>query len=662
MTEKSPLPFFVFGSQYHRAPVPPPDEWEEDFARMRGLGFNTMKFWLIWRWVEREPGRYFWETYDALLAAAHQAGLKVVPNIILEMAPEWVYRRHPEALLMDAAGRPAQDLCGQAYQLGGFCPNWDCQEAFDQGLDFMRQAVSRYASHPAVLTIDIWNEPVCLPSHGAASQRRFRDWLRGRFGTIAAYNAHTGQAEAAFEDVRLPTSPFHFPKSLLHHEYMIERLCEQMAARAAVVRAVAPRLPPHSHSCGPGSSLLMGGADDWAQAATCDFYGNSMHQTFNTLEHAHAKTRWCEFPLALDGTRSASPYTWVSELRSGQQAIGFQGIFYPPEDLRHWLWTIAAHGVRGVLFWQFKPERIGPEAPECGVTTLDGQETPRQAEMREFGGFCRDHGEFLLNARPPSSGIGMLCGYKQGVMGTLAGTVAGLPNLHQESLAGLYRSLWQASIPVEFVNIDRVLHYPPKDLPAVLILPFFVYLDAGQAAFLRSFVADGGVLVAEGGLGTYDDRGWHAKTLPAFGLDTVFGVREREKIAVDRVTFTVDGTAAAGRHYRRELVLAGAETIGCFDDGTAAVTRHAFGAGTAFYIATHPGLECIAAEKSPALELLPRLLKPWLKTPLVAADDGVTVRLLRRGDEVMVFAFNRGRAPGTARLSLAVAMAENLSR
>lgn len=58
---KAPRTFpFVYGAQYYRAPTPEPEHWERDLAHMKQLGFNTVKYWVQWRWSERSPGEYYW--------------------------------------------------------------------------------------------------------------------------------------------------------------------------------------------------------------------------------------------------------------------------------------------------------------------------------------------------------------------------------------------------------------------------------------------------------------------------------------------------------------------------------------------------------------------------------------------------------------------------
>ena len=48
----------IFGSQYYRPPFPSPDNWERDFSTMKQHGFNTVKLWVVWNWIEKEKDKF----------------------------------------------------------------------------------------------------------------------------------------------------------------------------------------------------------------------------------------------------------------------------------------------------------------------------------------------------------------------------------------------------------------------------------------------------------------------------------------------------------------------------------------------------------------------------------------------------------------------------
>ncbi|HUV90613.1 MAG TPA: beta-galactosidase, partial [Anaerolineae bacterium] len=58
------------GVQYYRPPFPEQKYWEDDFARIKDCGLNTVQLWVLWGWVEPKPGRFYFDDYDRLVELA----------------------------------------------------------------------------------------------------------------------------------------------------------------------------------------------------------------------------------------------------------------------------------------------------------------------------------------------------------------------------------------------------------------------------------------------------------------------------------------------------------------------------------------------------------------------------------------------------------------
>ena len=68
------MDFFPTGFQYYRAPTPDRRFWEEDLKRMSEQGFNTVKYWVQWRWSERKEGVFDFSDLDELMDLAEKYG------------------------------------------------------------------------------------------------------------------------------------------------------------------------------------------------------------------------------------------------------------------------------------------------------------------------------------------------------------------------------------------------------------------------------------------------------------------------------------------------------------------------------------------------------------------------------------------------------------
>ena len=63
---------YIYGAQYYRAPTPAREHWAGDLAAIKAKGFNTVKYWVQWRWSERVEGEYVWDDLDELMVLAER--------------------------------------------------------------------------------------------------------------------------------------------------------------------------------------------------------------------------------------------------------------------------------------------------------------------------------------------------------------------------------------------------------------------------------------------------------------------------------------------------------------------------------------------------------------------------------------------------------------
>ena len=102
---------------------------EETVRMARQAGVTWAKQQFVWAEIERRPGQFRWEKYDAIVALCEAYGVQVVAR--LDVTPAWAR----EGFSMP--GRPPND--------------------FDQYGDFVYRFVERYRGR--VRYIQIWNEP-----------------------------------------------------------------------------------------------------------------------------------------------------------------------------------------------------------------------------------------------------------------------------------------------------------------------------------------------------------------------------------------------------------------------------------------------------------------------------------------------------------------------
>ena len=147
------------GSQYYRPPFPDEKHWEDDFARMRDAGLNTVQLWVVWAWVEADPGEFRFDDYDRLVDLAEDRGLGVILSTIAEIHPYWIHREVPGSELVDHMGRKVVSSNRGEIHFGltpGGC--FDHPGVWERMETYLIQVATRYRGSYALRGWDAWNE------------------------------------------------------------------------------------------------------------------------------------------------------------------------------------------------------------------------------------------------------------------------------------------------------------------------------------------------------------------------------------------------------------------------------------------------------------------------------------------------------------------------
>lgn len=78
--------------------------WRTDVRQIKQLGFNTVRAWIDWASGEPAEQAYHFETLDVLLELAEEEGLKLVLQVYMDSAPQWIGERYPDSLFVSSNG------------------------------------------------------------------------------------------------------------------------------------------------------------------------------------------------------------------------------------------------------------------------------------------------------------------------------------------------------------------------------------------------------------------------------------------------------------------------------------------------------------------------------------------------------------------------------
>ncbi|HNS73984.1 MAG TPA: beta-galactosidase, partial [bacterium] len=168
-------------------------EWRKDLAQIKSLGFNTVRTWVEWAHCEPRPGEYHFENLNLLCELAREQGLRVICQMYVDSAPDWVAKRFPDGLFEAQSG---DKVTPQAAP--GCCSDHaGVQEAV---LSFFTETAKAAMQHPNFHGWDLWSEPhiinwayinyvpnatFCYCPH---TMRVLQQWLQKKYGTLESLN------------------------------------------------------------------------------------------------------------------------------------------------------------------------------------------------------------------------------------------------------------------------------------------------------------------------------------------------------------------------------------------------------------------------------------------------------------------------------------------
>ncbi len=601
---------YIFGIQYYRAPTPLPEEWEVDLENIKKMGFNTIQLRPQWRWHERLHGQFYWDDLDRLFDLSEKNGLNVVFKFFLESAPAWLYREH-NCERIDLNGNKILPGAIGAMYVGGWLPCFDHAMVRREANRFINEAVNRYKEKKSLIAWNVWNEPRSRPGGECCceeSKKSYRTWLKGKFLTIQALNNYLGKAWGEWEDIVPPPKFEDFSETYIWRQWAMWSVQDRLKWVYDHIKEIDKIHPVITHvgMCSPYQDILNDTSNDWMNAKVVDFYGSSLPYwtgEFHTMWDIEGKASFKEkdwqenfyiVSLIPDWIRSISNYFWINEVYSNNWYYFVKDL--SPSDHNFWIWNLIACGAKGILFWQYKPERLGDESLCSGLVNLDGSETERSKEVEKIANLVNKYKGIFTEYTPDKADIAIVYDCKSDLISRIEDTtsdnrdriIAGYR--YKDAIKGIYAILWEMDTPVDFIpmeELEKIRAYPYVYLPCPIIM------SQEKAEVLREYVKEGGTLISEMQLGFRDENSWVSKVRPNCGLDMIFGCRENIpkklegfkecRLVKSELKLKVTGIDSS-------FQLRGAEAIGVWDDGSPAITCNNFGKGKAILIGFHPGI------------------------------------------------------------------------
>ena len=654
-----PDPAFPFGFQYYRAPTPLPSEWEGDLKRIRAVGATVVQLRAQWRWHERVRGDLVWTDLDRLFDLCEAVGLHVVFKFQLETAPAFVFTEH-DGYQMDGAGNRLPPAALGSNYVGGVMPCFDKSAVREAARPFVTTAVDRYKDRPALLAWNVWNEPrrrgrsVCSCPESLAA---YRAWLADRFGAVEKFNARFGKAFGSYDEVAGPVSVRDYLEAWLFRQWTMEDVADQVRWIADLVRRFDGAHPVMSHVglCLPIQDVLDDSSDGVLNAAVVDRYGSSFpHWTGDFHGYADIEgqatfasnpegTEFYIYPLIADWVRSITPDFWINEIYGNTWWVDTPD--FEPEDLAVMTCSALAGGAKGILYWQYRSERLGEESFGAGLTDVAGRPTPRSKAVAAIATAVQESPETFRDWQPDPADVAILYDRDSDLLSRIENASAAFAEQttvkyrYKQVLKGLYAMLWRANVAADFLDarrLDALKRYK------VLLAGAATIIDGSRAKALAAFVKAGGTLIVEPGFASRDPRTWLCPQRPAGGLAKLTATEELDVKRIEpgnrSLVFEDLELPVAGVLSRLTTTLR--EPVATWADETPAIVEHEVGTGRCITLGVHPALCFAGTDDAGWVEFLRRLLGRTGVAPVVETHQRAWVRIGTVGKQPAAFCFN----------------------
>jgi beta-galactosidase len=629
---------FPYGAVYFRKSNPPAADWARDHKTAAQVGMNTFRHWFLWSAIEIAPGKFDWADYDRMMDLAAANGLKVVIAEFTTCAPEWAFRKYSQAKYKANDGTTQGSEIGASTVVGGFpglcLDNAEAQAAAER---FLTALALRYRDHPALLGYDIWNENTYngggakkMNCYCEGTKARLREWLKARYGSLDAVGkAWNRYSYETWEDVEPPENVGPYADSMDWLEFRIDDAFRLLKWRVDLFRRLDPHHLIAAHGvAGTLESLPTSTHNEWRSAELMDVWG------LTWIASRHGNAPWLQYQ-ALDLVRGGSrgkPF-WHAEAEAGPLWMQPQVIGRPredgrqpdAEDVRIWNLISCAGGARGILYPRWRPLLDGPLFGAFGPFAMDGSVTPRAEMAGKVAKWANAHPE-VWKARPVKGDVGLLFVPESELFNFAQ---QGGTEYYAQSIRGAYQAFFDSNVQADFVALKDIAEYK------LVYLAYPVMLKQETVERLKEYVHGGGTLVCEGLPAYFGDHGHVGTVQPNYGLDEVFGAREKyvefDPDLSEQLMFEVSGNKIYGRYFRQDYDVHGGKAVGQYSNGNVAAVQNEFGQGKTLLMGSFPGAGYYLHHGEATKILFAGFLKMAGLTPQVAIDDRALQARLHAG-------------------------------
>lgn len=523
---------FLTGAMYApfcRTLAAPVEEWEQDIKNMADLGYNCVHGFAEWHDIEYKKGEYDFSLIDHMVECAHKYGITPIINVATQncvgyYSPRWLM----EELRDSTTG--FMDDCGNTIPHGQYVvPCIDDPKYQEYAVRFLKEVALHFGKDSRVGGYVLWGEPfLTMPGYGGGdicycedTINKFRDWLKERYGTIDKLNerwSSEGPADfESFEKVYAPTKACRQRGGFASWEDWREFMEEDMAGH---IRN-ADRIFKENGALQPTITEMTTGInqriDPWKLAAGTDIIGVSC---FNRPSRVTA----LYMSIATSMSKAYNKSCFVVEAGGG--SVKYMSPVSPSaEELKTTLLQRAGFGIKGLMYWCWRPRMSDTEGNDFGMVKPNGKPLPKTEEVGKLAQRMNElYG--VYNASEHKSDVAIFSSQQiNHIMG-----YENMSDRYCNSLIGASYMLTDLHINHDFITEKEILKGSIYKYKTILF-PCSYIMSEECAKAVNDYVLSGGNVIADFILAEKQPGGFCYYDLPGGGLNKVFGI-EREDINV----------------------------------------------------------------------------------------------------------------------------------
>ncbi len=593
----------------------------------------------VWSTWEPSDGAFDLDWLQPVVDGAKQRGISVILGTPTYAVPPWLARRYPEIA---------------AERTTGVAVPWGARQEIDythpaflfHAERVIRAILGRYASHPAVIGVQVDNEPGLELFCNRGVFERFVDELRRRYGEVDHLNKAWGLTYwshrlSTWADLWKPDGNTFPQYDLAWRRFQADLTSEFISWQAGIARQYT--------SAGQFVTTCIAysrpAVEDDQLAAALDITAANLYYAMQDglaragepvpagSSQGWASTGVPSLYFGADRAFSSrqSPFL-VTE--TGATSIGGSSMNYPPYDgqLRQAAWALISRGARAVEYWHWHTLHFGAETYWGGVLPHSLKPGRIYHEISRIGSELAKAGDLVADLEPDAD-VAMVYSLPSKWAMQFAPPLAGRSGSPDSgSYERIFRSFYDGALDarqqVRILHTGQLSGMGAEELvehfPVLFAAGLYV---AGDDVLhqLSAYAQAGGHLVIGIRTGYGDTEARARPEVAPASLSDAAGVTYGE---YSNLTGELPVTAAAGSplHVPGEaratgwadgLELAGAEALVHYCHPHfgrwPVITTHRCGAGRATYVGTVPNrplAAALAAWASPAAAG-----DPWLDPP-----------------------------------------------